>query len=84
VDQGSIGAPSFWIETDVDANGMRYESGAVLEQTKNIFSPNSAADPYAGTFLQYIGAGSETLTNYDIYVAINAAVAPVFDTLMCW
>jgi len=74
VDQGSIGAPSFWIETDVDANGMRYESGAVLEQTKNIFSPNSAADPYAGTFLQYIGAGSETLTNYDIYVAINAAV----------
>lgn len=75
VDQGIIGAPSYWIETDVDANGMRYQSGAVLEQTKNIFTPSGAGgDPYAGTFLEYIGPGSSSLADYHLYVGMNAAV----------
>jgi hypothetical protein len=74
VDQGLIGAPSYWIETDVDADGKRYESGAVLEQTKNIFSPSSASDPFAGTFLEYIGPVSTSLADYNLYVALNAAV----------
>ena len=72
VDTGAVGVPSEWIASDVASDGERYRSGAVAAQIRNVYAAAGAADPFAGTYLEYRGDGASDWADYSLSVDVNA------------